>query len=99
MARVKLTVDEAVAVLPNSPKIHVYAYNPSHSMTLIGADWDRDDVLKCFEQCDVELAGENAISIGHGIGFYDEYGNPHFVETDPEKLQTLINRYERIYNL
>ena len=66
--RVKLTMEEASALLPDGDRIHTFLSLPG---MLIGADWDRQDLLDHFAKHGVELAGEQATAMNHGLTFND----------------------------
>lgn len=88
MTKRKITYDEAVSLLPNRESIHTF-YNPSFG--LVGADWSREDLLDKLKKSDtIELCGENAREIGHGIAAYNQKSQRQmdilFIETDPIKL-------------
>lgn len=84
-----LTYDEAVSLLPNNEDIHTFKNAP---FGLIGADWSRDDILAELKKPDIviELTGEQAKSMKHGICAYSKNAKYQseilFIETDEEKL-------------
>ena len=64
--RVPLTVEQAMELLDvQHGKVHTFL-NPGAGM-LVGADWPVKAVRKCFEENGVELAGEQATQMGHGV--------------------------------
>lgn len=73
-----LSYDEAVALLPEDETIHVFR-NPGVGC-LIGADWDRGQVLEALKEHAPELAGEQATAMNHGIVIHDHHG-PAFIAT------------------
>lgn len=75
--RVRLTFDEALAMLPADEEIHTFR---QAGFALIGADWDRDEILKLIREKGCELSGEIASRMGHGIVLFDGDGTL-FVET------------------
>lgn len=75
--RVPLTFDEAVAMLPDGDSIHTFM---GGGMVLIGADWDRKDILELLQIGKPELSGENACNLGHGMVAWLR-GRPLFIET------------------
>ena len=80
---VKLTYDEAVAMLPEG-RVHTFV-NPPMGI-LIGADWDREDIYALLRSGRPELSGEQATAMGHGLVAFRETG-PVFIETqaaDPD---------------
>jgi hypothetical protein len=60
-----ITLDEAIAMLPEGKTIHCFK-SPGMNM-LVGADWDREEVLKHLKAGKPELAGPIAVSMGHGL--------------------------------
>lgn len=80
-----LTKEEAIAMLPDGDSIHTFR-NPAPSV-LVGADWEREEILKAINKYDFELTGEAASAMDHGMAFKDEYGWC-FVETRPQESQS-----------
>lgn len=83
-----ITPEEAISLLPDKDMIHTF-YN--HPRTLLGADWDREDIIEKLKEVDkIELTGENARKMGHGIAVYNDdikwQSEVLFVETDEEKI-------------
>ena len=83
-----ITAEEAEKLLPDDKNIHTF-YQVGN--TLLGADWDRTEIIKEFKQRDrIEIAGEEARSMGHGLAVYNRNAKKMseilFVETDMEKL-------------
>ena len=84
-----LTAEQAIELLPDDEFIHTF-YNESFG--LLGADWERTEIIKKLKSSQrIELTGENARKMGHGIAAYNE-GAEHsdilFIETDEAKLNT-----------
>jgi hypothetical protein len=74
---VLLTYDEAVALLPDGDRIHTFV-NPAG--ILVGADWDRGDVLALLRDTDRrEVTGPAAQAFGHGLAAMHD-GRPVFIE-------------------
>ncbi len=63
--RVMLSYEDAVTMLPDGPQIHTFV-NPGVGM-VVGADWDRDEILELLKTGKPELSGEQATRMGHGI--------------------------------
>lgn len=63
--KVDLTYEEAVGMLPDGDKIHTFRNAPPG--VLIGADWDREDIIKAIADHGAELSGETATRTGHGM--------------------------------
>ena len=73
-----LTYDEAVALLPGKERIHTFL---DGGLAIIGADWDRSDVLALLARTDRrEVTGPAAQSMGHGLAALRD-GEPVFIET------------------
>jgi hypothetical protein len=73
-----LSYDEAVALLPEGETIHTFL---DSGLALIGADWDREDVLKLLRETDRrEVTGPAAQAMSHGMAAYRPTG-PVFIET------------------
>ena len=85
-----ISAEEAIALLPTGETVHTF-YNAPFG--LIGADWDRKDIIETLKKADniLELTGEVARSLDHGICVYVKGCNNQsdvlFIKTDPEKLQ------------
>ena len=83
-----ITVDEAINLLPEGDYIHTFFNMP---FGLLGADWSREDVIDKFKTSDkIELTGEQARGLGHGLAAYNNDTKKQseilFVETDMKKL-------------
>lgn len=82
--RVELTVDEALAMLPEGDTVHTFR-NPGVGM-MMGADWNRpaieEEILRAERR---ELTGGIAQSMGHGLVLFPKGANHRsdllFVET------------------
>lgn len=75
-------------MLPDGDYIHTFFNMP---FGLLGADWSREDVIDKFKTSDkIELTGEQARSLGHGLAVYNNDTKKQseilFVETDMKKL-------------
>ena len=86
-----ISADEAIAILPEGEYIHTFRES---GLALIGADWLREEIIELIRKSDcLELTGEGARSMGHGLAIYDHDAKMQsdilFVETDMEKLQAL----------
>lgn len=85
-----LTVEQAISLLPEGEDIHTF-YG---GVALIGADWERQEVIDKLKSVDkIEIAGEFARRMGHGLAVYNdnaEYlSDVLFIETDKKKLDAL----------
>lgn len=79
-----LTYDQAVALLPGDERIHTFV-NPAGM--LVGADWDREDILALLRDGRPELSGDQASAMGHGlVAFRGEGADKHpvFIATRAE---------------
>lgn len=74
--REPLTLDEAVAMLPDGDEIHTFRSSPG---MMLGADWPRDQIVAAMAECGVELAGPMATAMGHGLVVLDP--KPLFIAT------------------
>ena len=70
----KLTVEEAISLMPDGKTIHVYC-NPNGM--LIGADWKRKDAIKEFEANPntIQVGGEMCRRMNHAIVVLKDDGN------------------------
>ena len=83
-----ITAEEAISLLPSGDTIHTFV---DGGIALIGADWEREDVLqKLVESDKIEITGEMARSMGHGLAVYSDtakyMADILFIETDKGKL-------------
>lgn len=83
-----ITTDEAINLLPDKNEIHTFI---NSSVTLIGADWSREDVIEKLKAADkIEIAGYQARNMNHGLAVYNDsamyQSDILFVETDKDKL-------------
>jgi hypothetical protein len=88
--RKKLSVDEALSVLnirKDGDESFVHSFRGG-GMIVIGRDWSLEDVKICIEGFNIEVAGEVARGMGHGLVSIDDHGAVFF-ETDKEKLNKL----------
>lgn len=76
-----LTIDQAKAMLAEGKNIHTFRQS---GYALLGADWERSEIIKALESSDsIELSGQAATALGHGICIKDESGWL-FIETREE---------------
>jgi hypothetical protein len=78
MNRIFFTADEAIAMLPDGETVHTFR---SGVGILIGADWDRDDLIRAIRANKCEQGGEQCTAMGHGLVVWTSETNPLFVET------------------
>ena len=76
--RVILSFEEAVAMLPDGETVHIIT-NPSPG-ALIGADWEREDVIALLRTTAPELSGPDATRAGHAMCVH-RGGRWMFIET------------------
>lgn len=74
--RVVLTKEQAMERLPDKENIHTFR----QAGVLIGADWQREEVLEAINKYQFEESGAQATKMGHGMVFCDATGHV-FVET------------------
>lgn len=92
MAKKFITAEEAINVLPEGKTIHTFL---SNGVMLVGADWDREDVLEKINDPEylIEITGPESRSLGHGLAVYHKnctrLSDVLFVETDKEQLDAL----------
>jgi hypothetical protein len=84
--RKRLTLEEAIALLPPKDRVHTFVQVvTTQGALLVGADWDRTDVIELIQTNGAELAGPAAAKMGHGLVVVErepERG-PLFIETAP----------------
>ena len=87
--RVFLTREEALGVVATGDIVHTFR---GGGACLIGAYWDRSEVTRAITRATgkraLELAGETAIAMGHGLVLHDG-GSPLFIATDQNALAKL----------
>ena len=76
--RVFLSFEEAVKMLPDGEYIHTFR-NPGAGL-MVGADHDRTELLEKMKESDLELSGEAATAMKHGLVLFDDNG-PLFIAT------------------
>ena len=77
--RQPLTLDEAVAMLPEGDDIHTFR---GAGGFMLGADWSRREVIAVMAECGPALSGPMATAMGHGLVIHDP--KPLFIETRRE---------------
>ena len=84
-----ITPAEAIGLLPDKDQIHVFTNIP---VGLVGADWSREDVTELLNEPKriIEITGEQARSMSHGIALFHEEATRQseilFIETDKDRL-------------
>ena len=89
--RTYITAEQAVSILPDGEHIHTFI---NGGLGLCGADWSRADIIDKLNKSDkIELTGEMAKSMKHGIAAYNDTAKYQsellFIETDMGKLAVL----------
>ena len=73
-------------MLPGSETVHTFI-NPGVGV-LAGADWDRKDVIDALRKAGtIELTGEQAQRMNHGIAIQRSVNDWLFIETARERLE------------
>lgn len=77
MSEENITLEKALDLIPESEYVHTFL-NPNGM--LIGADWSRELVIEKIKKHGVQLSGEQATRMHHGLVIYD--GTKYiFIET------------------
>lgn len=89
-----ISYEDAVSILPDEEYIHTFR---SGGFGLCGADWSRAEILDKLKNSEViELTGETARGMGHGMCAYNKDAQHMqdvlFIETDEAKLSELERR-------
>lgn len=94
MPKLPISLKQALQLVKiNDEQIHTYT-NPKQGV-LIGYSYTIKEltILLKDNYDKIEISGKSAIAINHGICvFY--YGEPLFIETDPEKLSKFLKDNE-----
>lgn len=70
----KLSRDEADALMPVGEYVHTFMQAAGPGLILLGADRKREDILDLAGQGVVELAGKAATEMKHGIAAFTPDG-------------------------
>lgn len=70
-----LAVDDAETLLPEGDTVHTFRANG------VGADWSKERILQRIRTNGVELSGEYARKMNHGLCSFDEANGWLFIET------------------
>ena len=84
-----ITVKEAISLLPKGDTVHTYR---QEKIMLIEANLDRADIIQKITEADsIELTGERARSLDHGMAIYNlgrkSRTEALFIQTDMDKLE------------
>ena len=94
--KVFISADEAISLLPEKGMIHTFI---DGGLMIVGADWYRQNVIDKLKTADkIEIAGEGARNMGHGIVAYNKSAKYQsdllFIETDKDKLDKFDDPYK-----
>ena len=71
--------------------VHSFAYSP---VALIGSSVEGKSLDNIFEVAkSIEISGDNAMDIGHGIAVIDKEDNVIFFEHDPILMEKFLKEY------
>lgn len=88
--RIFITFEQALSVIPDREEIHTFRSLPN---ALFGTDWPKEDIEKKLQESDrIEIAGEMARGMGHGICACNKgmsMSEVLFIETVEEPLAAL----------
>ena len=79
--KVYITFEDAVELMVDDDYVHTFR-NPAGIM--LGADHSRSELLDKMKRSKLELAGEMATAMRHGLVMTDETG-PLFIETKEQE--------------
>lgn len=77
-----ITFEEAIELMVDDEYVHTFR-NPAGIM--LGADHDRSELLEKMKRSKLELAGEMATAMKHGIVLIDDNG-PLFIATKEQEV-------------
>lgn len=84
--------EEAVARIGAGRHIHTIR---GGGFAIIGADWDRADILRTMKECGVEEAGGMASAMGHTLVIVNCDGSPLFIEAKPARAALTVATEDR----
>lgn len=64
----KISYEKAIELLPDGDTIHTFI---NSGFMLIGADWNRQEVLDSIKKYGANRSGEVATRMNHSINFHD----------------------------
>ena len=79
----KITLTNAISILKKGSYVHTFR---NHGNMLFGCDYKKNDIIAKMRQFKdtLELTGENARAMSHGIAIND--GQYLFIETEKDKI-------------
>ena len=86
-----ISSDAAIAMLPDRDRINTFRQT---GIGLLGADWDRTEIVKAIENGKPQLAGETAMKMGHALVISEIGSGPLFIETKQTPDQTNQTTFE-----
>lgn len=89
--RIELTKEEALSLLPDNSNIHTFRGMPG---ILIGADWDKDELITEINRCKCEIGGAMCRHMGHGLVIWTDRDDPLFVEVDDKIISAFLKERE-----
>lgn len=67
-----LLFEAAVARLPNTETVHTFRQG---GVAILGADWSKKEIIDALRTAKIiEVTGENAQELGHGMAIKDDHG-------------------------
>ena len=73
-----LTPGQAESLLSDDEYIHTFR---NAGFALVGADWEKDELVKEIKKCKCEIGGSGCRGMGHGLVIWTSDSDPLFVET------------------
>ena len=74
-----ISKENALKMLPAGDTVHTFRNGGN---ILLGAEWDKKDILNLFDKFEIVLAGENAKALNHRLAVND--GSWIFIETSTD---------------
>jgi len=66
-----ISFEDAQQFLPEGEEVHTFRQG---GPALVGCHWDKKDLLKAMKQSSIEITGEMAQSMKHGLAIQDKMG-------------------------
>ena len=83
--RQSISFEDALLRLPQGETVHTFI-NPGVGV-LAGVDWDRADIIDALRNAGtIELTGEQAQKMNHGIAIQQSVNDWLFIETVPPEV-------------